>query len=563
MKNKWFIIVAVIFFVFCISWSKSTDFSQDLGRHLKLGEIVVKTHSVPTVNLFSYTNPAFPFINHHWLSEVIYYLLTFAFGRASLFALRFLLLTGAVLFTLKGKTKRSSILAVLFCILVFLPLLLERTEIRPELFGYFFFSLFLYIMFFQKRTRLNYLIPPVMFLWANLHISFVFGLLLLLVGGIQAWRRKQPLHGYFLGAAAVILNPNGIMGAVEPFVIFRNYGYSIIENQSVFFLNAIIINPVLRYYIYLAPLVIIAIITLLSKKQFAGSFILTVFYVAGMWQIRHISFFVFAALFFVPSALEYTVADVEKLAFFGRCRRLPAGWILGICFGILTILICTGTIDRTYDNPRVFGYGFYEEQKEATDYILQHQLPGRIFNNFDIGGYAIYRLYPRYQVFVDNRPEAYPSDFFKNIYIPLQENDELRKQVFQQYGIHTVLYAHTDITPWGKLFVSHILSDPSWKIVFMNSDVFIMSDRTNLPDIRNNTGFFQELIDNADDPAELLHYASFLSSLKQDILVGNVMLKLKTIDPLSCSVKRVDYAMQSSPEYFLNGAVEDKSWWCY
>ncbi|KKT25633.1 MAG: hypothetical protein UW11_C0025G0017, partial [Parcubacteria group bacterium GW2011_GWA2_43_9b] len=37
--------------------------NQDLGRHLKMGEIIWQTGHVPITNLFSYTNPNFAFIN--------------------------------------------------------------------------------------------------------------------------------------------------------------------------------------------------------------------------------------------------------------------------------------------------------------------------------------------------------------------------------------------------------------------------------------------------------------------------------------------------------------------
>src|SRR3989344_2451426 len=46
---------------------------QDIGRHLKVGEIIWQTKSVPITNSFSFTEPDFPFTNHHWLSEVIFY----------------------------------------------------------------------------------------------------------------------------------------------------------------------------------------------------------------------------------------------------------------------------------------------------------------------------------------------------------------------------------------------------------------------------------------------------------------------------------------------------------
>src|SRR3990167_1168354 len=50
-----------------------TSINNDIGRHLKLGEIIWQSNSVPQTNFFSYTVPEFPFINHHWLSEVMMY----------------------------------------------------------------------------------------------------------------------------------------------------------------------------------------------------------------------------------------------------------------------------------------------------------------------------------------------------------------------------------------------------------------------------------------------------------------------------------------------------------
>ncbi len=59
-------------------------YNQDLGRHLLLGKIIWQTKHIPTTNLLSYTYPDFPFLNHHYLSEVMYYLLHQAVGDAGL-----------------------------------------------------------------------------------------------------------------------------------------------------------------------------------------------------------------------------------------------------------------------------------------------------------------------------------------------------------------------------------------------------------------------------------------------------------------------------------------------
>ena len=81
-----FCLLALVFFsLYC---HNLTSFSQDLGRHLKLGEIIVQQKNIPKTNLFSYTYPDFPFINHHWLSEVIFFITAKSFGLSSLIILK-------------------------------------------------------------------------------------------------------------------------------------------------------------------------------------------------------------------------------------------------------------------------------------------------------------------------------------------------------------------------------------------------------------------------------------------------------------------------------------------
>jgi hypothetical protein len=47
---------------------------SDLGRHLKNGEIFIRNGLIAHSNLYSYTQPDYPFINHHWGSGVVFYL---------------------------------------------------------------------------------------------------------------------------------------------------------------------------------------------------------------------------------------------------------------------------------------------------------------------------------------------------------------------------------------------------------------------------------------------------------------------------------------------------------
>jgi hypothetical protein len=51
------------------------------------------------------------------------------------------------------------------------------------------------------------------------------------------------------------------------------------------------------------------------------------------------------------------------------------------------------------------GLAFFPRQ--ACDFIESQGWSGRLYNEFDWGGYCIWRFYPRQQVFIDGRCEVY------------------------------------------------------------------------------------------------------------------------------------------------------------
>ena len=55
--------------------------ADDIARHVKNGEMILQGNfDVLYSNVYSYTEPDYPFINHHWLAGIIFYLLHQAVG---------------------------------------------------------------------------------------------------------------------------------------------------------------------------------------------------------------------------------------------------------------------------------------------------------------------------------------------------------------------------------------------------------------------------------------------------------------------------------------------------
>ena len=125
-----------------------------------------------------------------------------------------------------------------------------------------------------------------------------------------------------------------------------------------------------------------------------------------------------------------------------------------------------------------FGLEIPAGAAQGVEFVRQNNIKGPVFNNFDIGSFLIWKLYPEQKVFVDGRPEAYSTEFFRNIYKPMQEDPKMWKYYSEKYGINYIFFAHTDITPWARQFLLNISQDPNWLPIYKDGSVIIFLKRT-------------------------------------------------------------------------------------
>ena len=172
---------------------------------------------------------------------------TVGFNGLSIF---FILLNGLTIFIFFILAKRNSNCYVaLFLTLITLPLLSYRHEVRPEVFSYLFLAVYYYVLFLYSKNELDWkkvliTLCVIQLLWVNLHIFFILGPFLVgvfMLRGLVVSRDEKHLRSLLpilLGVVLVnLLNPHGIYGLLEPLNIFKEYGYMIVENQSVFFMQ--------------------------------------------------------------------------------------------------------------------------------------------------------------------------------------------------------------------------------------------------------------------------------------------------------------------------------------
>src|SRR5712691_2037307 len=156
----------------------------DLWWHLKTGQIIWTTHSIPSADLFSFTAANHAWIAHEWLSEVAIFAAYQAGGYAGLmlwlcvWPSTLFILVYAVCSLYSGNAKVAFLGAMLGWFFGTIGL-----AIRPHILGYVCLALELLIVHLARTRdrRWFWSLPPLFAVWANCHGSFVLGIMVLAI----------------------------------------------------------------------------------------------------------------------------------------------------------------------------------------------------------------------------------------------------------------------------------------------------------------------------------------------------------------------------------------------
>lgn len=479
-------------YYFCFLAHKILFTTADLGRHIKNGEMIwLKNFAVLNTNFYSYTHLQSYFLNHHWGSGVIFFLIKkwLGFGGLSLFFIILSLMTFLIFFDAARKSSNFKISALSSLLLI--PLISERTDIRPEAFTYFLAGLFFWIVWNYKKKFISYgwlfILPILEILWVNTHIYFIFGVFIIGVflfdfsDGLKEIRKI----GFVLGLtmAAALINPFGLRGIIYPVGIFKDYGYRIVENQSVWFLDKLgFINKPNLFLFKIAFLALVLSFissVILNRRRFSLVFFILalVFSSMGWLAIRNFTMFGFFILPILSANVYNTVRVLSER------RKISPLIINGFIF-TAGFIILAGNI---FNNHKQFsswkyslGIGLMPGVNASAQFFEKLNIQGPVFNNYDIGGYLIYHLFPKERVFVDNRPEVYPVSFFKDIYVPMQEENSVWEKQAKLFNFNCIYFSHLDYTPWGQKFLVERVKDSLWAPVFADAYAIIFLKRNEL-----------------------------------------------------------------------------------
>jgi hypothetical protein len=408
----------------------------DFGWHLRVGQMILKTHQVNHLDAFSYTMSGKPWADFEWLWET-----SLAALQAATGSIGPILATGCVTAAttlLVYAYLRLRSVGPLFASLGAMAAvvnLMAYADVRPGMMGPLFCALFITIIEQARRTgngRWLLALLPAQLLWANLHGSYIQAILLCAcyaLGTIWEDRRWQAgLRWVGLAAALLVvslINPMGVgllrftLGASHMTWNHDHNGEWLAPN---FHLAA--------FWPLLATiLVTVALATLWRPRRVSkpAALLLLLGTLAVLQSNQFLPFYAVAAAPVLAQLLQGIIQRPIKLSLRAAHAVGFAGALAYLAFGAFR-----GLQPAAYEAALAKSYPV-----QAVAYIHDHNLSGPMFNEFDWGSYLMSAL-PRLPVFVDGRTEMYGDDFLQR-YVDVTNGHTDPQPYLDGYGVNLVL----------------------------------------------------------------------------------------------------------------------------
>ena len=490
--------------LFAVAW---LGFLRPIGRdfwwHLKVGQIIVQTRQIPSVDALSFTYTGQPFAYvQYWLSEVSYYLMLRVGGLPLVIALNSLLLVLCTWLILRLclEATHSTRLAALCSLVTVLLVMSLYSLVRPQLYSIVLFTVFYWILWRYRdgRRDLLWCLPALMVLWVNLHGAFFLGIALLgLVWGCEALRRM--LHGprqdvlepaalvklglvLVLTALACLLNPAGLrtLDLVSQLQASPAVRLFVTEWQVP---N---IGDPAALLVYYGPLFVAVCVFFYSPRRLnlTELVLFLAFALLGLTALRNGVWF---TLMVTPMVARHLVELRELLrrprwAWSERLRTRAAtrgavthdwpAWFILTCLAAITVLLSPWVrpllgIDRLgaqlVDKGTPVG---------AMDYMAAQHLLGNTFHPEECGDYLIWRLWPQQRSFIDGRIHLFGEAFVRDYLQTFSDPDwETR---LARYDIRYLLLPKTDAH--SAFLLSSARQSAHWVLMY-EDDVSVLFEK--------------------------------------------------------------------------------------
>jgi len=438
---KILLVFGVLFFV-CV---RSVD--PDFGWHLASGGYY-RLHGIPTHDIYTYTAHYFPWINHEWGNDVLVSYIYQLGGYVLLSVIYAALWTAALL--INNSKARIGV------VLISLAALISYAGVRPIAWTVFLLAI-LFKLCEAKSNRAKYYIPLLILFWVNLHAGFIVGLALIFYYAVSRWRQRS--WWVILGISVLITmaNPYGPHLYTE---LLRTLSDHKLAGE---------INEWRRAY----------------YPSYAQPFMLL--WAVGFWfynrkklknWLRPQSFLVFASLMATRNVPLFVISAQKDLEhFFSELKNVFQTNLKRKSHLAITILTVCGVLIPLYSLGTWYHHSVNNSELKTTvpetiQYLKLRPCVGNLFNDYDLGGYLIWKL-PGQKIFIDGRMPSWKDEngvSYYDRYVRILRDPAIRDKEFTRYNISCVL-----IDKGKKKFISG-LENSGWKRVSKGNSVLLVNE---------------------------------------------------------------------------------------
>jgi hypothetical protein len=469
---------------------------SDTGWHIRNGEQILKTMSLPRADYFSYTVHGRPWFAWEWLSDVVMALIHRYAGLNGivLWANITFAITFTLLFVWALKKGGNVFVAVILSGLAGFAASIHWLA-RPHLFT--MLLLLVWYIFLERFEKSNdarslYFLPPLLLLWTNLHAGFIVGLIVLLIYALgnllrsltcaendeQAKARLRAIALTKIFAVCLfvsLINPYGARlhtHIMESYISSNHLMDNITEFRSPSFHVAVV-----KFFELLILMATVVASISLRGFSFVEIGLLVFWTHMALLSARHIPLYALIVVPILVCHLTEYLENVEKMrGLKSWVKKLVSGFrgysmnitrfenqFKGVVYPILAVVIL---VLISLNHGKLFGTQVMNKNFDpdkfpvaAAEFMDKQSLKGNLFTTDQWGGYLIYRFYPRYPVFFDGRSDMYGEEIMKD-YLKLVNLEYDWKNVIEKFKIEWMLL------PFDVPLAAALKDLREWKVVY-------------------------------------------------------------------------------------------------
>jgi len=379
-------------------------FDTDFWQHLLVGRAIWATHSAPTLQLWTWPTYGTPDVNASWGFRALVWPFWSLGGVWGLFAWRWLTTLGALgmLWALgrrMGGRGFAALLVLLACAMIYRL----RTQIRPETLVAVLIALELWVLETRREGGRDgaWWLVAIGWAWANAHISWYLGPVIAGVyllddllrerGGDPAARGRARRLAAALAASIAIsfVNPWGWRALWQPF------DYFLFWRHEAIFKTIVELKPVAWHDLVDSPLGTVLVLwpALIAWRASRRRLDL----VEGLLCAGTSTLMLLSRRFLGSYALLAIPFLMRAVGEWTAARAWPRWSVRPALGAALVVAVCAwvavGEARRVDPRPGV-AIDYAQYPVRACDFIADHGIRGRGFNDFEYGGYQAWRFWP-------------------------------------------------------------------------------------------------------------------------------------------------------------------------